>query len=46
MSAIYNDLLLVIFVLITVPCFAYWMGYRSGERSGTLKIGKGGRDKQ
>lgn len=40
MSAIYNDLLLILFVLITVPCFTYWMGYRSGEKSGELKVHK------
>ncbi len=40
MSAIFNDLLLIVFVLVTVPCFAYWMGYRSGEKSGELKVYK------
>lgn len=36
----YNDLLLIVFVLVTVPCFAYWMGYRSGEKSGELRVYK------
>jgi len=41
----YNDLLLLVFVLITVPCFAYWMGYRSGEKSGELRVYKDIHDK-
>jgi hypothetical protein len=36
----YNDLLLIVFILVTVPCFAYWMGYRSGEKSGELRAYK------
>lgn len=40
MSVNTNDLLLILFVLVTVPCFAYWMGYRSGEKSGELKVYK------
>lgn len=39
MSA-YNDLLLIVFILVTVPCFTYWMGYRSGEKSGELRVYK------
>lgn len=40
MSALYNNLLLIIFVLVTVPAFCYWMGYRNGEKSCGLKIDK------
>lgn len=36
----YNDLLLIVFILITIPCFTYWMGYRSGEKSGQLSVYK------
>lgn len=36
----YNDLLLIVFILVTVPCFTYWMGYRSGEKSGELRVYK------
>jgi hypothetical protein len=43
MSA-YNDLLLIVFILVTVPCFTYWMGYRSGEKSGELRALKGSQD--
>jgi hypothetical protein len=43
MSA-YNDLLLIVFILVTVPCFTYWMGYRSGEKSGELRALKGSHD--
>lgn len=39
MSA-YNDLLLIVFILVTLPCFTYWMGYRSGEKSGELRVYK------
>ncbi|AXY73817.1 hypothetical protein D3H65_07420 [Paraflavitalea soli] len=41
----YNDLLLIVFILITVPCFTYWMGYRSGEKSGELRVYKDIHDK-
>lgn len=41
----YNDLLLIVFILITVPCFTYWMGYRSGEKSGELRVYKDLREK-
>lgn len=43
MSA-YNDLLLIVFILVTVPCFTYWMGYRNGEKSGELRALKGSHD--
>lgn len=41
----YNDLLLIVFILVTVPCFTYWMGYRSGEKSGELRVYKDIHDK-
>lgn len=41
-----NDLLLILFVLLTVPCFAYWMGYRRGSKSGELKVYKNLQDKE
>lgn len=41
----YNDLLLIVFILVTVPAFTYWMGYRSGEKSGELRVYKGIKDK-
>ncbi|WP_315813977.1 hypothetical protein [Paraflavitalea speifideaquila] len=41
----YNDLLLIVFILVTVPCFTYWMGYRSGEKSGELRVYKDIQDK-
>lgn len=37
MSTVFNDLLLITFILVTIPCFTYWMGYRNGEKSGELK---------
>jgi len=40
MSVNSNDLLLILFVLVTVPCFCYWMGYRNGAKSGDLKVYK------
>ncbi|MGN6420813.1 MAG: hypothetical protein ACTHMC_25105 [Pseudobacter sp.] len=40
MSVNSNDLLLILFVLVTVPCFCYWMGYRNGSKSGELKVYK------
>lgn len=41
----YDDLLLIVFILVTVPCFTYWMGYRSGEKSGELRVYKDIHDK-
>lgn len=41
----YNDLLLIVFILVTVPAFTYWMGYRSGEKSGELRVYKDIQDK-
>jgi hypothetical protein len=41
----YNDLLLIIFVVVTIPAIAYWMGYRSGEKSGELRVYKGLQEK-
>ncbi|WP_276481751.1 hypothetical protein [Paraflavitalea pollutisoli] len=41
----YNDLLLIVFILVTVPAFTYWMGYRSGEKSGELRVYKDIKDK-
>ncbi|NML23936.1 hypothetical protein HHL16_23850 [Pseudoflavitalea sp. G-6-1-2] len=46
MSTSSNDLLLILFVLVTVPCFAYWMGYRKGEKSGELKVYKNLQEKE
>lgn len=46
MSVNSNDLLLILFVLVTVPCFCYWMGYRSGEKSGQLKVFKNLEEKE